>query len=163
MKFDGIQPKINIGKQYQVEIVETNMDHLYVNTKEPETCLWNPSEIGQKELNLFLQCINSSICSNTNEEMALTVLNNDKKCFHKALLTLITGGLKLKKRLNNDWSEKEIQTFMMGIIKDGKHFSKISSSLEKKSTKDCIQFYYLCKKLNTYRDILRPKKIKEED
>lgn len=159
INFSELQPKINIGKQYQVAVdelmvVDSN-DDVSGNYKEPETCLWNPNDVEQKDLDSFLQCIGSSVCANINEEIALTLLNNDPKCPHKALLNIITNGNKYMKSICGDWSEHEIITFLINIVKVGKDFSKISKMLEKKTLKSCVQFYYLTKRLDTFRDIIQ--------
>eukprot|EP01066_Platyproteum_vivax_P008744 Platyproteum_vivax@DN3744_c0_g1_i1.p1 len=48
------------------------------------------------------------------------------------------------------WGPWEIAVFEAAICKYGKTFHKISKLLPNKTTKDCVNFYYIWKKTNRY-------------
>lgn len=45
------------------------------------------------------------------------------------------------------WTAHEMDTFYQGLLKYNKDFSSISRDVETKSVKQCVQFYYLWKRL----------------
>ena len=54
-----------------------------------------------------------------------------------------------------DWSADEKQIFIEKFTQSPKNFGFISSFLENKTTEQCIQFYYMTKKTENYKNLLR--------
>lgn len=54
-----------------------------------------------------------------------------------------------------DWSPEEKQIFIEKFTQSPKNFGFISSFLENKTTEQCIQFYYMTKKTENYKNLLR--------
>ena len=53
------------------------------------------------------------------------------------------------------WSAEEKQIFIEKFTQSPKNFGFISSFLENKSTEQCVQFYYMTKKTENYKNLLR--------
>ena len=53
------------------------------------------------------------------------------------------------------WSPEEKQIFVEKFTQSPKNFGYISSFLENKSTEQCVQFYYMTKKAENYKNLLR--------
>lgn len=53
------------------------------------------------------------------------------------------------------WTDSEKQIFKEKFIQYPKNFAAIAIFLERKSTKDCVQYYYLTKKREKYKQLLR--------
>ena len=60
------------------------------------------------------------------------------------------------------WTDEEKETFREKYILYPKNFGLISTYLERKSVCDCVQYYYLSKKSENYRNLLR-KHAKKRD
>jgi nuclear receptor co-repressor 1 len=53
------------------------------------------------------------------------------------------------------WSNEERQIFVEKFTQSPKNFGYISSFLENKTTEQCVQFYYMTKKTENYKNLLR--------
>ncbi len=53
------------------------------------------------------------------------------------------------------WSPEEKQIFIDKFTQSPKNFGYISSFLENKTTEQCVQFYYMTKKSENYKNLLR--------
>ncbi len=53
------------------------------------------------------------------------------------------------------WSSEEKQIFIEKFTQSPKNFGYISSFLENKTTEQCVQFYYMTKKTENYKNLLR--------
>ena len=53
------------------------------------------------------------------------------------------------------WSAEEKQIFIEKFTQSPKNFGYISSFLENKTTEQCVQFYYMTKKTENYKNLLR--------
>jgi len=60
-----------------------------------------------------------------------------------------------ERKKRNPWTDVEKCIFLDRFLQDPKNFRKIASSLRNKSTKDCIEFYYISKKTVPYKLALR--------
>lgn len=58
------------------------------------------------------------------------------------------------------WTEKEKKVFMEKFCQQPKNFNYIASFIEKKSVSDCILYYYLTKKTNNYKSMVRKHSLK---
>ncbi|XP_040579178.1 uncharacterized protein Smr isoform X2 [Lepeophtheirus salmonis] len=55
----------------------------------------------------------------------------------------------------NIWTEEEKQTFKERFLQHPKNFGVIAQSLERKNVSDAVQYYYLSKKTESYKQIIR--------
>ncbi|CAL9134961.1 unnamed protein product [Musa textilis] len=58
-----------------------------------------------------------------------------------------------EKAMINPWSQDEKDIFMEMLARYGKDFTKISSSLNHKTTADCIEFYYKNHKSESFKEV----------
>ncbi|XP_072271876.1 nuclear receptor corepressor 2 isoform X5 [Pyxicephalus adspersus] len=70
---------------------------------------------------------------------------------------LINDPMKVYKerQVMNMWSEQEKETFREKFIQQPKNFVFIASFLERKTVSDCVLFYYLTKKNENYKSLVR--------
>ncbi|XP_037292583.1 uncharacterized protein LOC115455707 isoform X3 [Manduca sexta] len=58
-------------------------------------------------------------------------------------------------QLRNVWSQAEREIFREKYLQHPKNFGTIASFLPRKSVRDCVRFYYLSKKAENYKQVLR--------
>ncbi|KAL3856873.1 hypothetical protein ACJMK2_011584, partial [Sinanodonta woodiana] len=62
----------------------------------------------------------------------------------------------------NCWSNHEKQIFKEKYLQHPKNFALIATYLDKKTTADCVQFYYQTKKSENYKQLLRKQNAKKK-
>lgn len=66
-----------------------------------------------------------------------------------------------KERMNlNVWTVSEKELFKEKYLQHPKNFGVIASYLERKNVQDCVQYYYLSKKTENYKQVLRKSRQK---
>ncbi|XP_061382083.1 uncharacterized protein LOC116777108 isoform X2 [Danaus plexippus] len=58
-------------------------------------------------------------------------------------------------QLRNVWTQAERELFREKYLQHPKNFGQIASFLPRKSVRDCVRFYYLSKKAENYKQLLR--------
>ncbi|KAJ8670358.1 hypothetical protein QAD02_001617 [Eretmocerus hayati] len=160
---DGPPPRINIGTRYQAAIppkVESDSPRL-VTEPEMDHLLWDPgidSALTETELEMYLQfaCCASVPGGGRNKEYALHLLHMCKGNIREAMLKLIrptpilASDHPLRKyecHESDRWTIYEMDQFYQSLLKYNKNFLAISRDIRSKTTKQCVQFFYLWKRL----------------
>ena len=60
----------------------------------------------------------------------------------------------------NTWSESEKEIFKEKYLLTPKNFGAIASFLGRKTVSDCVQYYYLSKKTENYKQLIRRVKVR---
>ncbi|XP_022250944.1 uncharacterized protein LOC106467112, partial [Limulus polyphemus] len=66
-----------------------------------------------------------------------------------------------ERQMLNVWIDQEKETFREKYLQHPKNFSFIASHLERKSVADCVQYYYLTKKSENYKQLLRKTNVRK--
>ncbi|XP_067210599.1 zinc finger protein 541 isoform X4 [Linepithema humile] len=159
---DGPPPRINIGTRYQATIppVERDGDR-GKDGPEADHLLWDPginNVLTSTELEMYLQfaCCAAVPGGGRNKEYALHLLHMCKGNIHEAMVKLMrpTPTLPMEHPLlsyecheSDRWTSHEMDTFYQGLLKYNKDFTAISRDVGAKTAKQCVQFYYLWKRL----------------
>lgn len=159
---EGPPPRINIGTRYQPTIPPLGSDvDRGKGGPEEDHLLWDPGIndlVTNNELDMYLHfaCCAGIPGGGRNTEYALHLLHMCKGNIHEAMLKLMrpTPTLPSEHPLlshecheSDRWTAHEMDTFYQGLLKYNKDFSLISRDLGTKSVKQCVQFYYLWKRL----------------
>ncbi|KAF6216062.1 hypothetical protein GE061_000400 [Apolygus lucorum] len=154
----------NIGEDYQARIPPFN-PHSYDEIKDVdvhERLLWDANLIkdpsDESRVNMFLDfaCCAAIPGGGRNKEYALHVLQLCEGKVHDAMLRLMqpTPTLQADHPLlsfdypdSERWTSNEIEAFQIAIMKFEKDFSSIAREVGSKTGKQCVQFYYIWKKI----------------
>ena len=60
-----------------------------------------------------------------------------------------------ERKFVNTWTDAEKEIFKEKYLLHPKNFGQIAQFLERKSVSDCVQYYYLSKKTENYKQLLR--------
>merc|ERR1712088_776791 len=64
-----------------------------------------------------------------------------------------------ERKFVNTWTDSEREIFKEKFLLHPKNFGLIAQSLERKTVSDCVQYYYLSKKTENYKQLLRKSKM----
>ncbi|KAK2862806.1 hypothetical protein Q5P01_002339 [Channa striata] len=172
----GVLPCINVGYEFQAELppcfADAGRSDVCSSDEDSlrEQLLWKPSEELDKSPNLQdrvekLLSMCSSSClpgGGSNTELALHCLHH---CQGNAMATLEmllfsqpspTGDYHYSG--SDFWTDTEKNVFSAALATHGKDFSLTQKMVRTKTTCQCVEFYYLSKKL-----LDKQKKLKEEE
>ncbi|XP_053204649.1 transcription factor mef2A-like isoform X2 [Panonychus citri] len=179
-----IQPHVNIGSSYQASIPAYIGDKIDISKRyrrERADLVWNPivlDKLNQSEdLDYYLELACSSCVpgAGRNIEFALHLLNICDGDLEEAISKLLnTDPIKLKPDHplidyqypeSDVWSQEEINLYYQALIKFDKDFNAIAQKVETKTVKECIQFYYLWKKIcpEEYKRLRIVRRRKEQE
>ncbi|XP_025830950.1 uncharacterized protein LOC108738669 isoform X2 [Agrilus planipennis] len=161
-------PHINMGSKFQSSI--PSLQHRYFVEREQckENLVWAPKNdnLTENEIDMYLDfaCCAAVPGGGQNKEYALHLLNLCGGNIHEAMLRLMQSSptlpsdhplLHYQYNDSDKWSPEEVEAFHQGLIKYDKDFFLISKHIGSKSTKQCVQFYYVWKKvcLDEYKKI----------
>ncbi|XP_076267674.1 uncharacterized protein LOC143200833 isoform X3 [Rhynchophorus ferrugineus] len=154
-------PHINIGLQYQCSIPSyksvprrTSPEPAY------EDLLWDPG-IGMctdSEVDMYLEfaCCAAIPGGGRNKEYAMHLLHMCSGNIHEAMLRLMQPSpslpadhplLAYSYSESDKWTSAETELFHRCLMKHDKDFNKISEEIKTKTVKQCVQFYYVWKKV----------------
>lgn len=179
---DGvIRPHVNIGPNYQAEVPE------YVSVRD-DACmvadlaglLWDPSVLPADVTDADLQCFQEFACcaaipgNGCNKEYAMHLLLLRDGSIPDALLDLMNSNIVLPKdhilasykyQESEAWSREEIETFTCAILKCDKDFYSIAKEMNSKDVRQCVEFYYLWKKVcpDEYKRLRFVRRRRESD
>jgi hypothetical protein len=116
-----------------------------------ETLMWSHrvEMFPESQLDSYLKLASSSAVKNygNSAEHALYILLQCNGNIIKATQALLSS-TKLEDRTGRpSWTAEEVDMFYEALCKHKKDFSKIAADLPNKSTKDCVEFYYLWKNI----------------
>jgi len=78
-----------------------------------------------------------------------------KLCYHNTNGRIEDYESEYKERqVLNVWTQSEKEIFREKYVQHPKNFGLIASYLDRKSVPDCVQYYYLSKKTENYRQLL---------
>ncbi|XP_034326291.2 transcriptional-regulating factor 1 isoform X3 [Magallana gigas] len=157
-----VLPHVNIGSQYQAEIPPYNENRSEVmKVVCKEDLVWAPSSVGdnsEEDVQYYQEFSCSAAVSGNgcNVEYALHVLHLLKGNIKDAMLKLMEGAISLpskhtlldyKYQETDQWTSDEIEKYQQALWKCDKDFFAISKEIGTKTTKECLHFYYLWKKV----------------
>ncbi|XP_073717111.1 uncharacterized protein znf541 isoform X2 [Misgurnus anguillicaudatus] len=163
-----IKPRINVGSRFQAEIPPVR-DTLYMLYEEhPAQLVWAPwkdlttSKKTQRRVTDLLDLCCSSVLKGggTNIELALHCLHEVQGNVSAALdLLLMREDFRTSRHPLNDyhytgsdhWTDQEMRLFRKGLEDHGKDFHKIHLLLQTKSVAQCVEYYYIMKKLKKFK------------
>ena len=116
-----------------------------------DTLMWSPrmEKFPESQLESYLQLAASTAVRNlgNSQEHALHILLQCNGNIIKATQALLSIAKTEAQIPGATWSAEEVDMFYEALCKHKKDFSKISGDLPNKSTKDCVEFYYLWKNI----------------
>ena len=144
---------VGIGSSFQATLppFRTMAEDSKYGTIPQETLMWSHrvEMFPESQLDSYLKLASSSAVKNygNSAEHALYILLQCNGNIIKATQALLSS-TKLEDRLSRpSWTAEEVDMFYEALCKHKKDFSKIAADLPNKSTKDCVEFYYLWKNI----------------
>ncbi|CAG9762190.1 unnamed protein product [Ceutorhynchus assimilis] len=154
-------PHINIGPQNQCAI-PTYRSVPKRTSPQPvyEDLLWDPgiSNCTDSEIGMYLEfaCCAAIPGGGRNKEYAMHLLHMCGGNIHDAMLRLMQPSpylpadhplLAYSYSESDKWTSAETELFHRCLLKFDKDFTRISEEIKSKTVKQCIQFYYVWKKV----------------
>nr|XP_024217845.1 uncharacterized protein LOC106689252 [Halyomorpha halys] len=155
------RPHINIGSEYQAEIQDCVNEKRNLKEKARDHLLWDSSLnkiVSDYEIEKYLEfaCCAAVPGGGRNKEHALHLLHICNGIIQDAILKLMQPVswlpadhplLTFEYTDSEKWNMIEIDAFHQALLKYDKDFSSVAHEVETKTSKQCVQFYYLWKKV----------------
>ncbi|KAL3286023.1 hypothetical protein HHI36_000536 [Cryptolaemus montrouzieri] len=168
-------PHINVGPQFQCRIpAVSEMPDRYYRDRKHEDLLWDPgiNRCIDSEVDMYLDfaCCAAVPGGGRNKEYAMHLLNMCGGNIHEAMLKLMQPSPSLPSdhpllcyqySESDKWSVTETELFYKSLLKYDKDFHTIAQEIGTKTVKQCIQFYYIWKKVCT-EEHRRIKQMREQ-
>uniref|UniRef100_A0A8C7Z905 Mitotic deacetylase associated SANT domain protein a n=1 Tax=Oryzias sinensis TaxID=183150 RepID=A0A8C7Z905_9TELE len=134
----SLEPRINIGPQYQAEIPDWQNPDFAQNDQHQADLLWLPLEDSNHK-NHFMNLACSSVLEGggTNQELVLHCLH-ESGVFRLLIHVFLTG--------SDRWTREEKRYFNKGISAYRKDFFLVQTLVQTKTVAQCVEFYYTYKK-----------------
>ncbi|XP_030764094.1 flocculation protein FLO11 isoform X2 [Sitophilus oryzae] len=154
-------PHINIGSQYQCSLPSYKSVPRRISPEPAyEDLLWDPG-IGictDSEVDMYLEfaCCAAIPGGGRNKEYAMHLLHMCGGNIHEAMLRLMQPSpslpadhplLAYSYSESDKWTSAETELFHRCLMKFDKDFNRISEEVKTKTVKQCVQFYYVWKKV----------------
>ncbi|CAH1709992.1 unnamed protein product [Aphis gossypii] len=155
-----VLPHINLGPNFQALIPPVSKIR---PIREPSNdyLLWDPcitNSVSDREVEMYMDfaCCAAVPGGGRNKEYALHLLHLCKGNVQEAMLKLMQPTpylpqghplMKFEYTESDHWTPNEVSIFHKAVFKYDKDFAYISKELGTKTMKQCIQFYYLWKKV----------------
>lgn len=157
-----ILPHVNIGSQFQARLPHCNsnkLDALKCDDKADK--VWDPSvsdNLLDEEVEMYLDLSCSSVVpgNGKNKEYALHILHLAEGNIQEAILQLMNPNpvlpadhplLTYHYPETDKWTPEDIETYHQLLIRYDKDFFSIAQEMQTKTVKQCVQFYYIWKKV----------------
>lgn len=173
-----ILPKVNIGAHYQAQLPVYD-PRGYCDNRRLDDMLWDNKLIDSltdKELDMYLEfaCCAAVPGGGRNKEYALHVLFMCNGNLQDAMLALMNPNPRLAKGhhlLNyqyaesDKWTPDDIDAYQQALFKFDKDFFSVAQEMSSKNVKQCVQFYYLWKKIcpEEYKKLRVLRRRREQD
>ncbi|XP_023656288.2 uncharacterized protein znf541 isoform X1 [Paramormyrops kingsleyae] len=163
-----IEPRINVGSQFQAEIPPLQNLLLILYDEHPAQLVWAPwgdidsNTETEKRVTALLDLSCSSVLpgGGTNTELALHCLHVGQGDVLAALELLLIKEDYLSSSYplrnyhysgSDCWSPQEKRLFCKALVTHGKNFQLIQNMLQNKSAAQCVEYYYAMKKLQKFK------------
>ncbi|XP_010565484.1 PREDICTED: zinc finger protein 541 [Haliaeetus leucocephalus] len=164
----SIQPRINIGSQFQAELPDLRDRSDLEEAEEPASLVWKPwgdmatNPETQDRVTELLKLACSSVMpgGGTNLELALHCLHEARGNVMEALEMLLSGGPQKSESHplanyhytgSDTWTPLEKELFRKAFRVHKKDFHLIQKQIQTKSVSQCVEYYYTCKKKRAFR------------
>ncbi|KRT84189.1 zinc finger protein, partial [Oryctes borbonicus] len=167
-------PHINVGPQFQCKIPACTQDNKHAHKPHREDLLWDPgiNNSTDSEIDMYLDfaCCAAIPGGGRNKEYAMHILHLTGGNIHEAMLKLMQPmpSLPCDSPLHyyhysesDRWTVTETEVFHQALLKHDKDFAAIAQEVETKTIKQCIQFYYVWKKV-CVDEYKRQKQLREK-
>ncbi|KAJ8958723.1 hypothetical protein NQ318_016451, partial [Aromia moschata] len=156
-------PHVNIGPQFQCSVPPFTSVPNRINPEPSyEDLLWDPgiNNCIDSEVDMYLDfaCCAAVPGGGRNKEYAMHLLHMCGGNIHDAMLRLMQPSpnlptdhplLAYQYSESDKWSSMETEIFHKALLKYDKDFRSIAQEIRTKTVKQCIQFYYVWKKVCT--------------
>ncbi|XP_017769279.1 PREDICTED: uncharacterized protein LOC108557319 isoform X2 [Nicrophorus vespilloides] len=156
-------PHVNVGPQFQCAVPPFRpVRNRVTRDRSHEDLLWDPGIAGctDAEVDMYLDfaCCAAVPGGGRNHEYAIHLLHMCAGNIHEAMLKLMqpTPSLPSDHPLlcyqyseSDKWTATETEIFHLALQKHDKDFFLISKEVGSKTVKQCVQFYYMWKKVCT--------------
>ncbi|XP_050443678.1 uncharacterized protein LOC126847469 isoform X2 [Adelges cooleyi] len=156
-----VLPHINLGSNFQAVLPPFNPIKPTPDSPPSDYLLWDPfitDFVAEREVEMYMDfaCCAAVPGGGRNKEYALHLLHLCRGNVQEAMLKLMQPTpylpqghplTKFEYTESDHWTQNEVSTFHKAIFRYDKDFSFISQELGSKTLKQCVQFYYLWKKV----------------
>ena len=144
---------VRVGSSFQalLPLHRTMAEDSKYGAMPQETLMWSPrvEMFPESQLESYLKLAASSAVKNygNSSEQALSILLQCNGNIIKASQALLNVTKSEERPARPTWTAEEVDMFYEALCKHKKDFAKIAGDLPNKTSKDCVEFYYLWKNI----------------